>query len=74
MPLWGLALRLAGIGWYIALCIILGGGGGVWLDRRLETLPIFTLLGVVLGSVLAFFGVYKMVLPLLGEDQKREKK
>ena len=66
----GLALRLLGLGWYIALCIILGVGGGVWLDRKLDVLPLFTLLGVFLGSGLAFYGVYKMVVPLLGGDEK----
>jgi F0F1-type ATP synthase assembly protein I len=64
-----LAMRLVGLGWYIALCIIIGVGGGIWLDKRLETLPLFTLLGVLLGSVLAFYGVYRMVAPLMaGED------
>ena len=69
----GLALRLLGLGWYIALCIILGVGGGVWLDRELDVLPLFTLLGVFLGSGLAFYGVYKMVVPLLGGDEKSTK-
>ena len=66
----GLALRLLGLGWYVALCIILGVGAGLWLDRRLDTLPLFTLIGVVLGSVLAFYGMYKMVVPLLSGDKK----
>jgi len=61
------ALRLMGLGWYIVLSIILGTLGGWWLDRRLETLPIFTLLGVVAGSALAFYGVYRMVEPLMSE-------
>ena len=69
----GLALRLLGMGWYIALCIVLGVGGGLWLDRRLNVLPLFTLVGVVLGSALAFYGVYKMVAPLLGEDGEATK-
>ena len=63
-----LAARLVGVGWYIALSIILGTVGGVWLDRRLETLPLFTLVGVALGSVVAFYGVYRMVVPLLNSD------
>ncbi len=58
-------MRLLGLGWYVALSIILGTGGGVWLDNWLGTLPLFTLLGLVMGSVTAFYGVYKMVAPLL---------
>ena len=69
-----LALRLLGLGWYIALSIILGVMGGLWLDRRLETLPIFTLVGVVVGSVVAFYGVYRLVAPLLDGDNEDKKR
>ena len=69
MPLWALALRLTGMGWYVAACIILGLGGGILLDRWLQTQVLFTLVGVVLGSVAAFYGVYRLVRPLLGETE-----
>ena len=69
------AMRLVGLGWYIAFCIILGVGGGIWLDKRLNTSPLFILLGVLLGSVLAFYGIYKMVAPLLaGDDDNGSRK
>ena len=61
-----LAMRLMGLGWYVALSIILGAGGGQCLDRRLDTLPLFTLIGVILGTVLAFYGLIKMIRPLMG--------
>ncbi len=63
-----LALRLMGLGWYIAISIILGTVGGLWLDRRLGTLPLFTVLGVITGSGVAFYGVYRMILPLMGNN------
>ncbi len=63
-----LAMRLVGLGWYIAFCIIVGIAGGIWLDGRLNTSPLFILLGVLLGSLLAFYGIYKMVVPLLAGD------
>ena len=69
----GLAFRLLGLGWYVALCIVLGVYGGLWLDGRLDARPLFTLIGVVLGSVLAFYGVYKLVQPLMGEDGNAKK-
>lgn len=65
MTWWAVALRLTGLGWYIALCIVGGVLGGLGLDKLVGTLPLFTLLGTVLGSVVAFWGVYKMVLPVL---------
>jgi F0F1-type ATP synthase assembly protein I len=64
------ALQLAGIGWYIAICI---GGGvwfGHWLDSRMHTNVLFVLVGLGLGLVLAFWGVYRMLLPTLKEKDK----
>ncbi|MDP6102856.1 MAG: AtpZ/AtpI family protein [Dehalococcoidia bacterium] len=68
-----IALQLIGMGWYVAVCIIGGLLGGVWLDRKLDVLPVFTLAGVVLGTVMAFYGIYKMVLPLLNNVQGIDK-
>jgi len=65
MNLWVLAVRLTGLGWYVALCIVFGIVGGLALDELLETKPLFMLLGILLGSVVAFWGLYKMVQPLL---------
>ncbi len=61
------ALRLLGIGWYVALCIALGIGGGVWLDRSLSTAPVFTLVGLGLGLGAAFFGGYRMLMEVLSD-------
>ncbi len=62
------AFRFIGIGWYISLCI--GGGilGGLWLDRHFETSIIFTLAGVFLGLVVAALGTYRMIEPLIKEQ------
>lgn len=53
------------MGWYVALCIVLGVLGGVWLDKKIGTPPLFILIGTLLGVVVAFYGIYKMVVPLL---------
>lgn len=65
----GLAMRLLGLGWYVALSIVLGVGGGLWLDGKLDVRPLFTLLGLALGLVVAFYGAYKMVQPLLNNEE-----
>ena len=55
---WEEALRFIGIGWYIAVCIILGVLGGRWLGHKLggsTNEVIFTLLGLALGLIVAFF-------------------
>ena len=63
-----IALRLLGLGWYVALCIVVGAVGGVWLDKLSGLTPLFTLLGVLFGTVAAFYGLYKMVIPLFNND------
>jgi len=60
------AVRLLGIGWYFAFCIIIGIVGGMLLDRQLDTERVFTLGGLCLGLVLAFLGGYIMLLEELG--------
>lgn len=75
MPRWAGALRFVGLGWYVALCIVAGVVGGLLLDKWLGTIPIFTLLGVFMGTAAAFYGLYKMVLPLLaGNDSEKHSK
>ena len=68
------AFRLVGVGFYIVLCIIGGTFGGIALDGRYGTSPMLTLVGLLLGLVLAFYGVYQMLIPLWrdtdhGEDE-----
>ena len=65
------ALRLLGMGWYVAAAVILGVAGGVWLDNILGTTPMLTLLGLGLGLAAAVWGGYKMVIPLLGETKRK---
>ena len=75
-PWWAVALRLAGLGWYVAACVVIGVVGGVFLDKLFGTVILFTLLGILLGSAVAFWGVYKMVLPVLygAKGRKRRKR
>ena len=65
MSWWVVALRLTGLGWYIAFCVVAGIVLGILLDRVTGLSPLFAIIGVILGSVLAFWGVYKMILPVL---------
>ena len=60
-----IVLQLVGVGWYVAVCIVGGLGVGLWLDRKLDMVPVFTLAGILLGTVVAFYGIYKLVLPLM---------
>jgi len=66
------AFRLIGVGFYIALCIVGGVFGGIALDGRFGTSPVLTLVGLLLGLVLAFYGVYRMLIPLLRDTDHVE--
>lgn len=73
-----LAFKLLGASFYIGLSIFLGVFGGLWLDRKLDTQPIFVLIGLILGLIIAFWGFYRMVVPIIKEysnpKPKREKR
>jgi len=72
MSRWGAALRLTGVGFFIGSSILLGVFGGLWLDKELNTGPILVIVGLLLGIVIAIYGVYRMLLPLIGNKQNRE--
>jgi len=74
MSRWGAALRFIGVGWFIAISILLGVFGGLWLDNKFGTEPILVIVGLVLGVVVAFYGVYQMLLPLMQNKQDKESK
>lgn len=73
MNRWVEVLRFSGIGFYIAGCIVLGVVLGVWLDRKVDISPLFTLLGLGLGLFAAFFGTYRMLLLTLWEGRGKRK-
>ena len=72
MSRWVAALRLAGVGFFIGGSIMLGIFAGLWLDNKLDTKPAFMIAGLVLGVVIAVYGVYQMLLPLMGNKCDKE--
>ena len=71
MGRWRAAMRLVGVGWYIGLCIALGLLAGHWLDNKLNT-NLLWLAGLILGIAVAFYGVYRMLLPSIGNRRDKE--
>jgi ATP synthase protein I len=49
-----------GLGCSIVAALVLCIGGGVWLDSRFGTSPVLTLLGVVLGLVVAGYQLWEL--------------
>ena len=69
---WQAALRFIGVGWYVGFSILGGVLAGLWLDGRFGTKPIFVIFGLLLGIVVAAYGVYKMLSYITGKNDKRE--
>ena len=72
MSRWLAALRLVGVGFFIGTCLLLGVFGGLWLDNKFDTKPVFMMIGLFLGLIVAAYGVYQMLLPLLQNKQDGE--
>lgn len=67
------ALRLIGVGFFIGVSIVLGVTAGLWLDNRFDTSPVLAIIGLLLGIVVAFYGVFQMLLPLIGYQRNKDK-
>ena len=70
-PLWFLFT----VGWYVALSLIIPTGIGYWLDRpaRFDTHPLLTLIGFGFGTIVAFYGLYRMMRRFYTEQKGRNK-
>jgi F0F1-type ATP synthase assembly protein I len=51
----------------LAVSVVLGYFAGHWLDERLNTSPIFTLTGVLLGLVAAILNTVRLYRALMGK-------
>ena len=67
---WVDALRLLGLGWYIVTPVVIGAVGGLLLDDWIDTCPLFILLGLALGLLVACWSTYRLILPMLKRDSK----
>ncbi len=70
MGRWVAALRLVGVGFFIGGSIVLGLFVGRWLDNWRGT-SLFWIVGLIIGIVVAFYGVYRILLPVMGNKQGR---
>jgi hypothetical protein len=68
------AVRLLGLGWYVALCILAATVGGAFIDGAAGTRPLFTILGLVLGLLAALWGGYILLLEALGGSRHPRRK
>ena len=61
------------VGITIVLSILIPTGIGWWLDRpeQLNTQPLYTLLGLAFGTLLAGYGLFRQLRQFLIEQKKR---
>ena len=71
MSRWVAAMRLTGVGFFIGGAITLGVFTGLWLDEKLST-SLFWIIGLVLGLIVAVYGVFRMLLPLIKNKRNGE--
>jgi hypothetical protein len=62
------------VGWYVALSLVIPTGIGYWLDRPkiFDTHPLYTLVGFGIGTVIAFYGLYRMLRRFHTEQRGQE--
>ena len=76
MRQWAGPLRfLLTIGWYMALSLIIPTGIGYWLDRpeMFDRRPMFTLIGLGIGTVIGFYGLFRMLRRYKAEQNELDK-
>jgi F0F1-type ATP synthase assembly protein I len=71
MKRWPAALGVTGVGFFVAGTIILGILGGRWLDSKINSEPVFIIVGLILGIVTAFLGMYNMLRPFIDNNNNR---
>ncbi|MBI4585681.1 MAG: AtpZ/AtpI family protein [Planctomycetes bacterium] len=59
-------MRYSQLGATFCLAVALPTAGGIWLDRKLGTVVLFTLLGLVLGFAA---GVYNLYIEVFGKKK-----
>ncbi len=67
---------LFNVGWYVALSLIVPTLIGLWLDapERLNSRPLCTLIGFVTGTMVAGYGLYRMLRQLIKEQKDMDAK
>jgi len=57
--MWGGAGQYMGYGLTWALSTLLFLLGGLWLDKKVGTMPLFTILGAFVGAGAGFYSLYR---------------
>jgi len=62
------------IGWFMALSLLIPTGIGYWLDRGVfNSTPLYTLIGLGVGTVIAFAGLIRMLRRFQAQQNNQDK-
>ena len=61
---WNLAWTLS---WTMVFSLLIPLMAGIWLDKKLDTAPLFILIGALLGILAATVGVARMAIRTFGQ-------
>ncbi len=64
------AAWFTGMGWVIAIAVVLGTLAGNWLDGRTGKHPLFLLIGLIGGLALGLYSAGRMLVNYLGETAR----
>jgi hypothetical protein len=67
---------LFNVGWYVALSLVVPTAIGLWLDapERFNSRPLCTLIGFILGTTAAGYGLYRMLRQFINEQKDMDTK
>jgi F0F1-type ATP synthase assembly protein I len=65
-------VRFSSAGIELVLFVLLFLYGGYKLDGKLETLPVFTLVGGIIGMIVGFYMVFRTLIAGDGERNKKD--
>ena len=73
MKKWPVSMQLLIVGFYVAFSLLIPTGIGFWFDKRASHgFPLFTLIGLGVGTLIMVYGVYRMVKPFWVEARKEQ--
>jgi F0F1-type ATP synthase assembly protein I len=73
---WAEPLRLLlTVGWYVSLSLMIPVGIGYWLDRpqMFNKSPLFTFIGLGVGTFISFYGLIRILLRYKTEQESLSK-
>lgn len=75
MGKWSYWAEFFQLGWVVALSLLIPLAVGLWLDRRMGTMPLFLIIGMLVGTLSATVGTVRMAMRMMREmDARREEK